>query len=64
MDRFGEMQIFARAVELGGFSAAARALSLTPSGVSKVVGRLEDRLKVLLFKRNSRTTTLTPEGQA
>jgi DNA-binding transcriptional LysR family regulator len=64
MDRFSEMQVFARVVEDGAFSSAARALSLTPSGVSKLIARLEDRLGVLLFKRNSRSMTLTPEGQA
>lgn len=64
MDRFSEMQVFARVVEDGAFSSAARALNLTPSGVSKLIARLEDRLGVLLFKRNSRSMTLTPEGQA
>jgi DNA-binding transcriptional LysR family regulator len=64
MDRFSEMQVFARVVEHGGFSSAGRSLSLTPSGVSKLIGRLEDRLGVLLFKRNSRIMVLTPEGQA
>lgn len=64
MDRFSEMQVFARVVEDGGFSAAARSLSLTPSGVSKLIARLEDRLGVLLIKRNSRSMILTPEGQA
>lgn len=64
MNRFSEMQVFARVVEDGGFSAAARSLSLTPSGVSKLIARLEDRLGVLLIKRNSRSMVLTPEGQA
>ena len=64
MDKFNEMQVFARVVEDGGFTAAAEALSLTTSGVSKIIARLEDRLGVLLLKRNSRTMSLTPEGQA
>ena len=37
------MEVFARVVELGGFSAAARALRMTPSAISKLVGRLETR---------------------
>lgn len=64
MDRYGEMLVFVRAVEDGGFSAAGRSLSLTPSAVSKLVTRIEDRLGVLLFNRSQRTVTLTPEGEA
>jgi len=34
-----DMMVFVRALELGGFSAAARELGLTPSAVSKLVTR-------------------------
>ncbi|MDH4114222.1 MAG: LysR family transcriptional regulator [Burkholderiaceae bacterium] len=61
-ERTGEMGIFVRAVELGGFSAAARALELTPSAVSKAISRLEDRLGVRLLNRTTRSLTPTPEG--
>ncbi|WP_289015830.1 LysR family transcriptional regulator [uncultured Methylobacterium sp.] len=64
MDRFGEMLVFVRAVEDGGFSAAGRSLTMTPSAVSKLIGRLEQRLGVTLFHRASRVTTLTEEGRA
>ncbi|GJD66084.1 LysR family transcriptional regulator [Methylobacterium frigidaeris] len=64
MNRFGEMLVFVRAVEDGGFSAAARSLTMTPSAVSKLIGRLESRLGVTLFNRASRTVTLTAEGEA
>jgi DNA-binding transcriptional LysR family regulator len=64
MDRYGEMLVFVRSVEDGGFSAAGRSLSLTPSAVSKLIARLEDRLGVLLFRRSHRTMELTPEGEA
>jgi DNA-binding transcriptional LysR family regulator len=64
MDRFTEMQVFTRTVETGGFTSAALALDMTPSGVSKVIKRLEDRLDALLFKRTSRSIALTPEGEA
>lgn len=63
MNRFGEMLVFVRAVEDGSFSAAARNLALTPSAVSKLIARIEDRLGVLLFRRAHRQTTLTPEGE-
>jgi DNA-binding transcriptional LysR family regulator len=64
MDRLGEMQVFVRAVEDGGFSAAGRSLSLTPSAVSKLIARLENRLGVVLFNRSLRSLALTPEGEA
>jgi DNA-binding transcriptional LysR family regulator len=58
------MEIFACVVDEGGFSAAARALNLTPSAVSKLVTRLEDRLGVRLFNRTTRQLHLTAEGEA
>lgn len=57
------MEVFTRVVELGGFSAAARALRMTPSAISKLVGRLEARLGARLFNRSTRTLQVTPEGR-
>jgi DNA-binding transcriptional LysR family regulator len=57
------MEVFARVVELGGFSAAARVLRMTPSAISKLVGRLETRLGARLINRSTRALQLTPEGQ-
>jgi DNA-binding transcriptional LysR family regulator len=59
-----DMAAFVRAVELGGFSAAARELQLTPSAISKLVSRLEERLGVRLLNRTTRRLALTPEGEA
>ncbi len=56
------MNAFVTAVEHGGFSAAARELGLTPSALSKLVSRLEDRLDVRLLHRTTRRLQLTPEG--
>ncbi|AJP55891.1 LysR family transcriptional regulator [Pandoraea vervacti] len=64
VNRSGDMEVFARVVELGGFSAAARALHMTPSAVSKLVARLEARLGARLFNRSTRRLQLTPEGTA
>jgi DNA-binding transcriptional LysR family regulator len=64
MERSGEMEVFARVIEKGGFSAAARSLDLTPSAVSKLIGRLEDRLGVRLLARTTRALSLTSEGEA
>lgn len=63
VNRSGEMEAFVQVVERGGFSAAARALGMTPSAVSKLVARLEARLAVQLVHRSTRKLTLTPEGQ-
>jgi DNA-binding transcriptional LysR family regulator len=64
MERSGEMEVFARVVETRGFSAAARSLDLTPSAVSKLIARLEDRLGVRLLARTTRALSLTEEGAA
>jgi len=63
INRSGEMEVFVQIVERGGFSAAARALEMTPSAVSKLVGRLEARLATQLVHRSTRKLQLTPEGQ-
>lgn len=64
VNRSGEMEVFVRIVEQGGFSAAARACRMTPSAVSKLVARLETRLGTRLVNRSTRAFQLTPEGCA
>lgn len=64
MDNINEMQVFARVVDSGGFSSAARSLSLSPSAVSKQITKLEDRLGVRLLTRTTRRLNLTEEGDA
>lgn len=64
VNRFGEMDVFVRVVDMGGFSAAARTLRMTPSAVSKLMARLETRLGTRLLSRSTRTLQLTPEGSA
>jgi DNA-binding transcriptional LysR family regulator len=64
INRSAEMEVFVRVVDSGGFSAAARSLRLTPSAVSKLVGRLEARLGSRLVHRTTRKLQLTAEGQA
>lgn len=61
--RSGEMKVFVRVVQAGSFSAAAQALKLTPSAVSKLVTRIEERLGVLLFQRSTRQLVLTRDGE-
>ena len=61
-DTFAGMGAFLAAVEEGSFSKAAAKLGLTPSGVSKLVSRLEERLDVRLFHRTTRQMQLTDVG--
>jgi len=63
-NRSGEMEVFVRVVETGGFSPAARAAGMTPSAVSKLVSRLESRLGARLLNRSTRRLQLTAEGSA
>jgi DNA-binding transcriptional LysR family regulator len=64
INRSGEMEVFVCVVERGGFSAAARELRMTPSAVSKLLARLENRLGARLVNRTTRKLQLTPEGTA
>jgi DNA-binding transcriptional LysR family regulator len=54
--------VFTRVVELGSFTAAARALKLPKSSVSRAVTRLEDGLGVRLLQRTTRRLGLTQAG--
>ncbi len=63
LDRFTGMQVFVRVAALGGFSAAARALGMSPAMATKHVDALEDRLGTRLFFRSTRKLTLTDAGQ-
>ena len=58
-----DMAIFAQVVETGSFAAAASRTGLSPSAISKLIGRLEDRLGIRLFHRTTRRIALTPEGE-
>ena len=63
MDAAWDMRAFVRVVEHQSFSAAAEVLGLTPSAVSKLVSRLEERLGVRLLHRTTRRLALTSEGE-
>jgi DNA-binding transcriptional LysR family regulator len=63
LDRLTGLIAFARSGSLGSYTAAARALGVSPSAVSKSVQRLEQRLGLRLFSRTTRSLTLTSEGR-
>jgi len=51
VNRSGEMEAFVQVVDRGSFSAGARVLGMTPSAISKLIGRLETRLATQLVHR-------------
>lgn len=57
-----DMAVFARVVDAGNFSVAARQLGSTPSTVSRQIKRLEDALATRLLERSTRTVRLTESG--
>lgn len=59
----GNLTVLVSVVETGNFARAADALGLSPSGVSRAIGRLEARLGVRLLHRTTRSVTLTDEGE-
>ncbi|PNK59812.1 LysR family transcriptional regulator [Psychrobacter sp. FDAARGOS_221] len=56
------MAIFETVADLGSFSAAAEALQMTPSSVSKRITQLEDTLGTRLIERTTRSMRLTGTG--
>ena len=60
---FEEIEAFARVVESGSFAAAASALGLSASVVTRRVQALEARLAVQLLQRTTRRVALTEAGQ-
>ncbi|KKW92719.1 LysR family transcriptional regulator [Sphingobium chungbukense] len=61
-NRFGDIETFLAVAREGSFAAAAKTLRLTPSAVSRSIGRLEQRLGVTLLRRTTRSLALTLEG--
>ena len=62
MDRLTSMSTFLRVVALGGFAAAARECSLSPTMVAKHVQALESHLGSKLLNRTTRRQSLTEAG--
>ena len=59
-----EIVVFSRVVETGSFTAAAQALGLPKSTVSRKVAQLEERLDARLLQRTTRKLSLTEIGKA
>jgi DNA-binding transcriptional LysR family regulator len=63
MDKFNNMQIFCRIVELGTFAAVAREKQLSAMMISKYMAQLEKSLGVSLLNRTTRQLSLTEAGE-
>ena len=57
-----DMAVFARVVDAGNFSVAARQLGTTPSTVSRQIKRLEEALATRLLERSTRKVRVTESG--
>jgi len=64
MQDLNDLFAFAKVVQHGGFSAAARALHVTKSSLSKRVARLEEHYGARLIERSTRGFRVTPIGRA
>lgn len=64
MLNLNDLQWFVRVVDHGGFAAAARALEVPKSTLSKRVAQLEATLGVRLIQRSSRVFVVSDTGQA
>ena len=64
MDTREGMRVYARVVDAGSFSEAARRLGISKALASKYVGQLEQRLGVRLLNRTTRKLTPTEVGTA
>ena len=62
MDRIDAMQAFVAVADLQGFAPAARKLGMSPSGVTRLIAALEDRLGARLLQRTTRQVALTDVG--
>jgi DNA-binding transcriptional LysR family regulator len=58
------LRVFEKVASLKSFTAAARALGLPKSNVSRAIARIEDELGTRLFQRTTRDVVLTLTGQA
>jgi len=58
-----QMALFAKIVDLNGFSAAARALGVPKAAASRAIAELETALGVRLLERTTRRIHLTPIGR-
>jgi len=62
MEKLAGVSVFVQVAQSRSFVAAGRLLGMSSSAVGKSIARLEERLRVRLFHRNTRSLNLTAEG--
>ncbi|WP_050478325.1 LysR substrate-binding domain-containing protein [Herbaspirillum rhizosphaerae] len=62
MDSLNGISMFVQVAETRSFTEAGRILGVSSSAVGKSIARMEERLRVRLFHRSTRSITLTAEG--
>jgi DNA-binding transcriptional LysR family regulator len=63
MDTLRAAVVVLRVAEAGSFAGAARLLGVTSAAVARLVSRFEAAHGARLFRRSTRTLSLTPEGE-
>ncbi|MEM5368503.1 LysR family transcriptional regulator [Paraburkholderia azotifigens] len=63
MDRFEAMSVYVRVVETGSLSAAARAIPMSLTSVSRHIAALEEQFGAQLLRRTTRNLAMTDEGR-
>lgn len=63
MDKFFNMSVFVKVVEMGSFTAVANHLDSTVGNVSRAVSTLEDALDTRLLQRSTRRLVVTDAGR-
>jgi len=63
MDMLGALDLVARVVKTGSFTAAARERELSQAAVARQISQLEDHFGVRLFHRTTRKLSLTDDGE-
>ncbi|RKE26177.1 LysR family transcriptional regulator [Paraburkholderia sp. BL23I1N1] len=63
MDKFYNMSVFAKVVEMGSFTAVANHLDSTVGNVSRAVSTLEEALDTRLLQRSTRRLVVTDAGR-
>ena len=62
LDHLPDLVVFAKVVDLGGFTAASKALSISQATVSRRVAGLEEHLGISLLDRSTRVVSITDAG--
>ena len=63
MDTLRAAVVILRVAEAGSFAGAARLLGVTSAAVARLVGRFEAAHGARLFRRSTRSLSLTPDGE-